>query len=210
MLAITNRWNSQKAQFKDMDALGLFVNNHDNPRFLSKNPDWRLFKSAIAFGLTARGIPFFYYGDEQGFNGGPDPNNREPMWGHFDRNHELFKFVQTIQLAKKAASSQTQPFQERYVDDNFYCYTRGKFFVGLTNRVGSSMSLNVPNVGYPENTVLCNIFNSADCVTIHGNTLPLVLNNGEVKIYVSKSSSFFKTAHTAGQHLKSLFVPESN
>lgn len=93
MWGIANRWNSQKTQFKDMDALGLFVNNHDNPRFLSKNPDWRVFKSAIAFGLTARGIPFFYYGDEQGFNGGADPNNREPMWGHFDRNHELFKFV---------------------------------------------------------------------------------------------------------------------
>lgn len=64
------------------------------------------------------------------------------------------------------------------------------------------MSLNVPNVGYSEGTVLCNIFNSGDCVTIYGNTLPLVLNNGEVKIYVSKTSSFFKTAHRAGQHLK--------
>jgi alpha-amylase len=64
MRTISNRWASNQKAFKDVDALGLFVDNHDNARFLNGNGDQRLFKSALAFSLTARGIPFFYYGSE--------------------------------------------------------------------------------------------------------------------------------------------------
>lgn len=70
MKVIQNRWNEEFPKFKDLDALGIFVDNHDNPRFLNGNGEKRLFKSALAFALTARGIPFFYYGSEQGFAGG--------------------------------------------------------------------------------------------------------------------------------------------
>lgn len=70
MTILRDRWNQEFRFFKDLDALGLFVDNHDNPRFLNGNGDHRLFKSALAFSLTARGIPFFYYGSEQGFAGG--------------------------------------------------------------------------------------------------------------------------------------------
>ena len=93
MRLIADRWKSQEKVFPDPDALGLFVDNHDNPRFLYGNPDWRLFKSALAFTLTARGIPVFYYGSEQAFSGGADPKNREPLWNSLNREHEIYKFV---------------------------------------------------------------------------------------------------------------------
>lgn len=64
MKLIADRWASNFASFKDVDALGLFVDNHDNSRFLNSNNNYALFKSALAFSLTARGIPFFYYGSE--------------------------------------------------------------------------------------------------------------------------------------------------
>jgi alpha-amylase len=64
MRSISDRWNSNNKYFKDVDALGIFVDNHDNARFLNGNGDQRLFKAALAFSLTARGIPFFYYGSE--------------------------------------------------------------------------------------------------------------------------------------------------
>ena len=93
MTILTKRWIEETKYFNDLDALGLFVDNHDNARFLYGNPDKRLFKSALAFALTARGIPFFYYGSEQAFNGGNDPLNRETIWNNFDRTSEIFLFV---------------------------------------------------------------------------------------------------------------------
>ena len=77
-------------KFKDPGALGVFLDNHDNWRFLSKNSDKNKFKNAIAFTILTSifkfciilaGIPIIYYGDEQSFNGGDDPYNREPLFG---------------------------------------------------------------------------------------------------------------------------------
>ena len=79
--------------FKDLNVLGNFVDNHENARFLNGNPNHQLSKSALAFSLTASGIPFFYYGSEQGFAGGEDPQNREALWNNLDQNHEIYKFV---------------------------------------------------------------------------------------------------------------------
>src|SRR5574343_940480 len=67
MTVLRDRWSEETKYFKDIDALGIFVDNHDNARFLNGNGEHKLFKSALAFSLTARGIPFFYYGSEQGF-----------------------------------------------------------------------------------------------------------------------------------------------
>jgi len=64
MYGIRNRYNSEGSYFKDIDALGVFVNNHDNARFLHDQGDKNKFKAALTFVLTSRGIPFFYYGDE--------------------------------------------------------------------------------------------------------------------------------------------------
>mmetsp|Transcript_12573 Transcript_12573/g.12384 ORF Transcript_12573/g.12384 Transcript_12573/m.12384 type:complete len:114 (+) Transcript_12573:388-729(+) len=73
MYTIRNRYNGEESNFKDVDALGVFVDNHDNSRFLHSNPDHDLFTSAIVFSLTSRGIPFYYYGSEQYYGGGNDP-----------------------------------------------------------------------------------------------------------------------------------------
>lgn len=96
MRGISDRWNEEAQHFKDIDALGIFVDNHDNARFLNGRNDQRLFKGALAFALTARGIPFFYYGSEQGYGGGNDPYNREVLWNNFNPNHDIYKFVKTI------------------------------------------------------------------------------------------------------------------
>jgi len=51
--------------FKDIDALGTFVDNHDNPRFLYNFANNKVgLKQAVIFALTSRGIPFTYYGTE--------------------------------------------------------------------------------------------------------------------------------------------------
>ena len=64
MKNIASRYSEEASHFTDIDALGLFVDNHDNPRFLNGKNDKTKFKAALAFALTARGIPFYYYGSE--------------------------------------------------------------------------------------------------------------------------------------------------
>jgi alpha-amylase len=64
MYNIKNRFIEEQSKFKDIDALGIFVDNHDNARFLNQHSDQRMFKNALLFALTARGIPFYYYGSE--------------------------------------------------------------------------------------------------------------------------------------------------
>ena len=52
-------------QYADPDNLVIFPDNHDMQRFYSQiNEDFDLFKLGIAFYLTSRGIPQFYYGTE--------------------------------------------------------------------------------------------------------------------------------------------------
>lgn len=80
---ISSRYAEEEHHFRDIDALGLFVDNHDNGRFLAEenfpgNIDG--FQNAVLFSMTARGIPFFYYGGEFGYKGGNDPANRETLW----------------------------------------------------------------------------------------------------------------------------------
>ena len=72
-------------------SLGVFIDNHDNKRYL--NEEGRTKKSlenASIFTIFFEGIPVLYYGDEQYFNGGDDPLNREPLWGHYDENSPLY------------------------------------------------------------------------------------------------------------------------
>jgi glycosidase len=84
-----------------------FLDNHDQPRFLSKEQadnDWQRLKSALVFLYTGRGIPCLYYGTEQAFNGGDDPADREDMFAgqfkdgprgvdSFNMTHPLFQWV---------------------------------------------------------------------------------------------------------------------
>ena len=87
------------------DQLVTFLDNHDQPRFLSiAGATIDRLKVALVFLHTARGVPCLYYGTEQAFNGGKDPWDREDMfagqfeWGpsrgdNFNMTHPLFQFV---------------------------------------------------------------------------------------------------------------------
>lgn len=60
-------------------ALVNFIDNHDVSRFLYGNPDVRALRAALGYLLTEDGIPCIYYGTEQDYSGGNDPNNREDL-----------------------------------------------------------------------------------------------------------------------------------
>ena len=140
--------------------------------------------------MTAPGIPFYYYGSEQEFAGGNDPQNREIMWNSFNTGSDIYKMTADVNKARKAHSIWSHNLEERYVLDNVYAFSRGDFFVGLTN--GGSVNVQ-PNAPWANGTVVCNIFYpTQDCQTIQNGKLNLVLNNGEAKIFIPKNSAYFE------------------
>ena len=40
--------------------------------------------------LCLQGIPVIYYGSEQAFSGGGDPENRESLWPNYDEESDMY------------------------------------------------------------------------------------------------------------------------
>ena len=176
-----------KTKFADVSLLGDFVDNHDNARFLNMNGDHRQFKSALTFAILNRGIPIVYYGSEQGYAGGNDPNNREQLWTNMDKSHPLYSHIATVVGARKQFQVWNHDHVERYVDDDFYAWSRGNLVAAVTNRPDQTVTRGVTYHPFKEGQTVCNVFYPSDCTTISGGTLNVVLKNGESKIYVDKS-----------------------
>ncbi|MDP2304948.1 MAG: alpha-amylase family glycosyl hydrolase [Pseudomonadota bacterium] len=101
------------------DILVNFMDNHDIPRFLFDKDSVPALKSALTYLLTQDGIPTLYYGTEQGFSGGNDPANREPLWTTgFDTDGDLFQHTAALTALRKAyAPLRRGDFTLRWVTD---------------------------------------------------------------------------------------------
>jgi len=161
---IKTRYDAEASHFKDIDALGLFVDNHDNARFLhnfsGKNSQLR---AATIFSLTGRGIPFVYYGTEQYYGGGNDPANRESLWNAMNTSSDFYQIIAKVNAQRKKSAIWNQAWVERYAAANFYSYSRGKFLVALTNS-SNTQNYKVTYHPFSEGETVCNIFYpTTDC-----------------------------------------------
>jgi len=137
--------------------------------------------------MTARGIPFFYYGDEQEFSGCNDPANRESLWDAMDSNSYMYNYVAKINQARKSSKVWEHEYVERYVSDNFFAFSKGDMLVMTTNS-HSTVDLQVTYLPYEDGTEVCNIFwAETDCQTVKNGQLHAYLMNGEAKIWIPKS-----------------------
>ena len=175
------------SHFKDVAALGTFVDNHDNPRFLYYQPNWNLFKNALVLTLFTTGIPIVYYGSEQGYNGGADPANRESLWPNYDTSHDLYKFIASYVGVRKAQKVYNYTQVQRYSTSNFYAFTRGNVLVCLTNNGGSStVTYTLTYLPYTVGQTICNALSSSDCLTVTSAGITVSLTSGLPKVYVPK------------------------
>ena len=129
--------------FADPTALGTFLDNHDNARWLNAVGDTTLFKNALAFVILARGIPIVYYGSEQGYAGGADPANREDLWrSGFDTDADLYKFIASLSKARAGAGGLGGNDHEHlYQAENAYAWSRaGGDLIVLTTNGGEGSS----------------------------------------------------------------------
>eukprot|EP01087_Luapelamoeba_hula_P014243 TRINITY_DN4146_c0_g1_i1.p1 TRINITY_DN4146_c0_g1~~TRINITY_DN4146_c0_g1_i1.p1 ORF type:complete len:469 (+),score=44.45 TRINITY_DN4146_c0_g1_i1:66-1472(+) len=186
MYNLQNMVNQYKA-FQNPNILGTFIDNHDNPRFLSGTSDYKLYENAIAYTLMSSGIPIIYYGTEQGFHGGSDPNCREALWPTgYSTSNPLYAFVKTVVAYRRQAQVWASPQVQRYADDSFYAFSRGKTFVAMTNvgSNGNQVQRTITYQPYADGTKICNIFYpTQDCITVQNGKFTIYLDGGETKIY---------------------------
>jgi len=173
------------------DALGTFLDNHDNPRFLYVRNDQAAYKAALTFMVMTRGIPIVYYGSEQGFDGGPDPGCREPLWtSKYATDTPLYQHIKTVVGVRQSNKLWTLPQVQRYADATFYAFSRGQILVAATN-VGSDGAQQKRSITYgagttwPTGCVLSNaFFPTTDKITVAAAGFEIFLDSGESKIYL--------------------------
>ena len=128
--------------YKDPTRLVVFLANHDLPRFFSVvNEDIRKYKMGIAWLLTTRGIPQFYYGDEilmkghtnpdglvrLDFKGGwpGDKENKFTAAGRTSAENDAFNYVKKLAVYRKNSPVlQTGKLMQYVPEDGVYVYFR--------------------------------------------------------------------------------------
>ncbi|RYC61626.1 hypothetical protein CHU98_g4586 [Xylaria longipes] len=141
--ALVDMHNQISSAFPDPAALGTFLDNHDNPRWLNAKNDVSLIKNALAYVILSRGVPIVYYGTEQAYAGGADPANREDLWrSGFNTNSDLYQAISKLSAARKSAGGLAADDQTHlYVADTAYAWSRaGGSLVVLTTNSGSGSS----------------------------------------------------------------------
>jgi alpha-amylase len=175
--ALAKHVDSLQSSFKNGQKMtGSFLENHDQPRFPSLSKDSTLGTNALVWPFVTDGIPILYYGQEQGFAGGPDPSNREALWSAaYAQEKPLVKQVKALNLARKAAIGANPKFLVTAV--KFPSPSKSQIAVAkppmlaLLTNVGSSAkapatwSLDAASTGYAPNTDLVDVLSCTKVTT---------------------------------------------
>ena len=175
-------YNDRRA-FKDVSVLGVFVENHDNARFLFKCNDHNKFINAIVFSILWEGIPVFYYGGEYFFNGGDDPLNRESLWDFMGKESEIIPFLKTSNNVRIQYKIWEYDVNLILFDKDIFIFKRNNVLIAVTN--GSDVEKIISNHGFDEGNVLYNTFNETDTLTVTDGKINIKLEK-KPKIYLKK------------------------
>ncbi|WP_040210510.1 glycoside hydrolase family 13 protein [Clostridium polynesiense] len=103
------------------------IDSHDTPRFLTEcEGDVKRMKLAVALQYTYIGIPYIYYGDEIGMEGGADPDSRRCMvWEDENQNKELFNFYKKLNYIRKNNKALVHGnYKNMFKKDNILAFKR--------------------------------------------------------------------------------------
>ena len=128
------------ALYPDPSKLTVFANNHDTARFMSL--DGATLEGAmmhLAFTLSVRGIPQFYYGEEIAMEGKDDPDNRRDFPGGFPgdsrnafdaserkpREQKMFEWTRAwLRLRAEHPALRRGSLIDLFYDDDIYVFAR--------------------------------------------------------------------------------------
>ena len=173
---LNSYYTTLRSKYPAPEFMSTFLENHDNKRFLNEYNDRAKFTSAITFILLWEGIPVHYYGGEQYFSGGDDPNNREPLWtSNYDTSTELYKIIGKINNLRKKVNIWNYDVVQRYWEDHFYSFTRGNVLACFSNNEGGSYL--IENYEFSNGDKLCNVLLDDDCVIVTDNKIQIIMGN---------------------------------
>ena len=170
---------------------GNWIGNHDKQRFLyecQSSYKRKALRNGIIFTLFFEGIPIFYYGDEQYFNGGSDPKNREILFGKYNTQSDIYQMVKIANSVRKMFKIYDYDFIRRYADEHYYAFTRGKVLIIISDGTPDKTKITLTKHGFEENDKLCNEINRNECVDVKDNKIEVTMD-GEPKIFVKHGSS---------------------
>ncbi|OJJ01945.1 hypothetical protein ASPVEDRAFT_129925 [Aspergillus versicolor CBS 583.65] len=174
--------------FPDPSALGTFIDNHDNARWLSVKNDQSLLKNALAYVVLARGIPIVYYGTEQGYAGGNDPKNREDLWrSSFSTEADLYKAISLLSEARKAAGGLADDDHVHlHVADTVYAWSRaGGDLIVVTSNGGSGSDAEPCFDSKKPGGTWTNTFGNGTVTADESGQICVSLSNGEPAVLVA-------------------------
>jgi alpha-amylase len=191
---LVDMMNTVSNTFPDPTAIGTFLDNHDNPRWLNVKNDQTLLKNALAFVVLSRGIPILYYGTEQAYGGGTDPANREDLWrSSFNTNADIYQAIKKLTAARKSAGGLAgNDHTHVYVSSNAYAWSRaGGNLVVLTTNAGSSSNAQHCFNSQKANGRWTDVFSgSSNVISSDGNgQVCVTVNNGNPIVLVATLTS---------------------
>ncbi len=188
MTLLKNYWDNLRPTYPNSKILGVFIDNHDNRRYLyEEGRTKKSLENASIFTIFFEGIPVLYYGDEQYFDGGDDPNNREPLWGHYNETTLYTEFSKANAIRKNKTIWETE-LEDFECDEDFCSFTRGDILVAVTR--GEPCVRTVKNHKFNIGDKICNIFNEEECYTLDKIEIDLNMD-GDPKVFVKEEDLIY-------------------
>lgn len=196
MSELIDMHNSMQNSWKDTTLLLAFASNHDTPRLAALSPSLALRKNALAYTILSDGIPTVYQGDEQGFFGSADPDNREAMWlSGFDRTASLYVMIQKLNKLRAWAgkndpmywTSQTSIFWSNSQTLAMRKGSDGRQIVTILTNRGDGIAdetVEIINTGFAAGTVLMDAVACATAVVGRDGILRVEILGGNPKVFV--------------------------
>lgn len=180
-----------RSSFKDPFLLTNFLENQDQPRFLSLTSDRALAKNAITFLLTGDGIPIIYYGQEQSFSGANDPYNREALWSsNYNTGTEMYVHISKVNRLRQKVKglSSGNPLLTQlvstYDDAGAWVYRKAGMVVALSSAGagGGTQNVGVDAGKLPQGT-LQDVISCKTLSVGSSGTVKVQLNGGQPAVY---------------------------
>ncbi|WP_026881628.1 alpha-glycosidase [Clostridium akagii] len=156
------------------------IGSHDTKRFLTECDDNAdRMKLAIIFQFCYQGVPYIYYGDEVGLNGGEDPQCRKCMiWDEGKQNKELFNLYKTmIRIRKNNKALIYGDYKTIYCENNVLVFKRS--YEGKSILIAINNSDEEYNIKPPLASTAVDIFTSEKTQLNNG----LILEPMKFKIF---------------------------
>ncbi|KAL7422765.1 hypothetical protein Q5752_002059 [Cryptotrichosporon argae] len=221
LTAITSMAAEIKSEFSDPTLLGSFLNNHDNARFENYTSDSALIHNAHAYPFVTDGVPYLYYGSEDGLSGGNDPDNREALWlSGYSTTSTMYQYFRRLNAARSAAANASSTFYTTQMalsnpTSSTLLIAKPPLISVLTNAGSSasnqSVTIDASTSGWAAGTTVidavgCGTYttDSSGNLALEVGSMPLVLINNSEKgtlcaDYASTNSSSSSSTSAAGK-----------